>query len=86
VFCVRVEGFEPQALSDVLENEYGILTRSGMHCAPLAHKTIGTHGLGGTTRLSFGPFLTVQDVLYACDGLSHICQRHSAAGVMRSRS
>src|SRR5690606_3245829 len=55
VFSVRIEGYDqPQALSDLLEAEYGILTRSGIHCAPLAHQTLSTDALGGTTRLSFG--------------------------------
>ena len=29
----------------------------GVHCAPGAHATMGTEGDGGTTRLSFGPFV-----------------------------
>lgn len=71
VFSLRIEGFDdPQRLSDLLEREYGILTRSGLHCAPLAHQTIGTAKLGGTTRLSFGPYTTTQDVQYACDALA----------------
>ena len=74
VFSIRIESIDhPQVLSDLLERKYGILTRSGMHCAPLAHKTFGTHVLGGTTRLSFGPFLTTQDVQYACDALAQVC-------------
>ncbi len=82
VFSVRINGFDqPQALSDLLERDYGILTRSGLHCAPLAHKTFGTHASGGMTRLSFGPFLTVQDVTYACDALGHICQKHARLAV-----
>lgn len=87
VFSVRIalapgNGFDqPQKLSDLLEREYGILTRSGLHCAPLAHKTFGTHTTGGMTRFSFGPFLTVQDVRYACDALGHICQNAVAVKV-----
>ena len=74
-FSVHVEGYDsPATLSEVLEQEFGILTRSGIHCAPLAHQTIGTHALGGTTRLSFGPFLSVQDVRYACDALAQVCE------------
>jgi len=73
VFSVRMEGLdEPQSLSDLLEREYGILTRSGIHCAPLAHRTFGTHHLGGMTRFSFGSFLSSQDVRYAVDALSRI--------------
>lgn len=82
VFSVRIAGIDqPQGLSDILEQQFGILTRSGIHCAPLAHQTFGTHEIGGMTRLSFGPFLSVQDVRYACDALGQICFEHQAAGV-----
>lgn len=72
VFSVRIEGYEPQELSAVLESSFGILTRSGIHCAPLAHAAIGTINQGGTTRFSFGPFLSKQDVKYAADALAEI--------------
>jgi cysteine desulfurase / selenocysteine lyase len=72
VFSVRIDGYEPQELSAVLESHYGILTRSGIHCAPFAHDTIGTASKGGTTRFSFGPFLTKQDVHYASNALAEI--------------
>ncbi len=79
VFSVRLDGFDhSEALSQVLERDYGILTRSGIHCAPLAHKTFATHNLGGMTRFSFGPFLTVQDVLYVGDALAQISSRRTA--------
>lgn len=85
VFSFRIDNVpelaRPQALSDLLEKEYGILTRSGVHCAPLAHQTFGTHGRGGMTRISFGPFLTKQDVKYACDALGQVCiERAHAMG------
>jgi selenocysteine lyase/cysteine desulfurase len=72
VVSVRVEGMQPAELSAILESSYGILTRSGLHCAPLAHETIGTLHTGGTTRLSFGPFLDVKDVQYAAEALTEI--------------
>jgi cysteine desulfurase family protein len=72
VFSVRVEGFEPYELAAVLESQYGILTRPGLHCAPLAHAALKTMECGGTTRFSFGPFLSVQDVKYATDALAEI--------------
>ncbi len=79
VFSIRIEGFDdPQSLSDLLETDFGLLTRSGIHCAPLAHQTIGTSDLGGTTRLSFGPFTTQEDVRYTCDCLATVCQRQAA--------
>ena len=72
VFSVRIEGFEPYELAAILESHYGILTRPGIHCAPLAHQAIGTTEYGGTTRFSFGPFLSKQDVKFVTDALAEI--------------
>jgi len=83
VFSVRIEGFDPQELSGVLEQSYGILTRSGIHCAPFAHETIGTGAHGGTTRFSFGPFLSKQDIKFATDALAEIAM-NSAPSVVPS--
>jgi cysteine desulfurase family protein len=75
VFSLRITGFEkPQELSDTLESKFGLLTRSGIHCAPLAHKTIGTYSAGGTTRFSFGPYNTLEDVQAVGDALESICK------------
>jgi cysteine desulfurase family protein len=72
VFSVRIDGYDPHELSAVLEGRFGILTRSGIHCAPLAHEALGTSSGGGATRFSFGPFLSKQDVKYATDALAEI--------------
>jgi len=69
VFSVRLEGFEPYQLSKLMEEEYGVLTRPGLHCAPWAHRAFGTLERGGTTRFSFGPFLSLDDVELAGAGL-----------------
>ena len=80
VFSVRIDGLDPHELAAVLESNYGILTRPGIHCAPLAHQAIGTTAFGGTTRLSFGPFLSQQDVSFAADALADIAlSRHAVA-------
>jgi cysteine desulfurase family protein len=79
VFCVRIDGYDPQELSAILESQFGILTRSGIHCAPLAHAAIGTLETGGATRFSFGPFLSKQDVKYATDALSQIAMSRVVA-------
>lgn len=46
-----------------LEQEYGIQTRCGLHCAPAAHKTLGTYPQGAV-RFSVGPFTTFADIDY----------------------
>ena len=72
VFSVAAEGFGPVELAKALEERFGILTRPGLHCAPLAHEAIGTTARGGTTRFSFGPFLTKQDVHFATNALADV--------------
>jgi selenocysteine lyase/cysteine desulfurase len=55
-----------------LDFEYGIETRVGLHCAPNAHKTLGTYPTG-TVRFSFGNFNTEADVDAAIKALTEIC-------------
>lgn len=60
--------------ADVLEQNYGILTRCGLHCAPSAHKTLGTFP-HGTVRFSLGYANTPEDVdvaLEAVEAVSHL--------------
>lgn len=54
-----------------LDSTYGIMTRVGLHCAPNAHKTLGTYP-EGTLRFSFGPENTFQDLDTALHALSEI--------------
>jgi cysteine desulfurase family protein len=84
VFSVRIDTpddtfADPTALADALEAEFGILTRAGIHCAPLAHDAMGTRSLHGATRLSFGPFVQPQDVKYATDALAELCHRYAGS-------
>jgi selenocysteine lyase/cysteine desulfurase len=75
VFSFVHRALEPQEIAAVLESEFGVLTRAGLHCAPLAHKTFGTappHGRGAV-RLSLGPFLTVEDVGFVVGALRAVC-------------
>lgn len=51
-----------------LDEKYGILTRFGLHCSPLAHKQIGTFP-GGTLRFSFSAFNTEDEVDKASEAL-----------------
>lgn len=80
VFSIRLAGYSrPQALSDRLEREHGILTRSGIHCAPFAHETLGTLARGGTTRLSLGPFVTRENITATLTALDAIARSSAAA-------
>ena len=77
VFSVRIDGFDPGELATLLELHHGVLSRAGLHCAPLAHRTIGTDTDGGTTRLSCSALTTEGDVDAAVAALAEL---RAAAG------
>ena len=54
-----------------LDEEYGVLARVGLHCAPAAHKTIGSFP-EGTVRLAPGVFTTLDDVQEAIEAISKV--------------
>jgi cysteine desulfurase family protein len=58
---ITMSGWEPVDLGAALDGSFGIAVRAGLHCAPLAHRTMGTlpHG---TVRLSPGPFTTPDEI------------------------
>jgi selenocysteine lyase/cysteine desulfurase len=74
VFSLVFEGC-PHEIAKQLEQEFGICSRSGLHCAPFAHKTMGTGTLGGTVRVSFGPFHSKEDVAQLTKAISHCTQK-----------
>lgn len=57
-----------------LEQEYGIMTRCGLHCAPSAHKTLGTFPQG-TVRFSPGWFTTDEEIDIAISAICTIAKR-----------
>ena len=63
-------GFSPAELATVLDQHYGIAVRPGLHCAPYAHKHLGTFP-AGTTRVSVGLLSTEDDMLAAADALNN---------------
>ena len=54
-----------------LDSEYGIMTRVGLHCAPLAHKTLGTYPQG-TVRIAFSADNTFEEIDVLLKALKHI--------------
>lgn len=58
-------------VADRLANEYGVLTRCGLHCAPNAHKTYGTFPQG-TVRFSFNSTNTEAEIDHALAALQAI--------------
>lgn len=57
----NVEGRDAAEIAFLLDREYDISVRAGLHCAPDAHRTIGTYP-AGTVRVSPGFFNTEEDI------------------------
>lgn len=70
VICIYNKNIDSGILADKLAQK-NITTRVGIHCAPLAHKTLGSYPKGGV-RFSFGYFNTIEEVDICIDVLKHI--------------
>jgi selenocysteine lyase/cysteine desulfurase len=61
VLSFNLEGRDPAEIGFLLDDEYGVCVRTGLHCAPDAHRSIGTLP-SGTIRVSPGLFNTEKDI------------------------
>ena len=58
---INLEGWEPSELAFLLDEQYGVRARSGLHCSPLVHRSMGTFPKG-TLRISMGFFNTGEQI------------------------
>jgi selenocysteine lyase/cysteine desulfurase len=61
VVSLNVAGYDPQELASLLDANWSIQTRAGLHCAPRMHAALGT-APSGTLRLSIGHFNTAEQI------------------------
>lgn len=67
----NIQGAVPSEVGLILDQSFGIMARTGLHCAPSAHRTLGTFPTG-TVRFSFGCFNTPAEVEKALEALRQI--------------
>ena len=75
VVSLNVKNMDSSEVSYILSDEFDIYTRPGFHCAPLAHKSLGTDELGAI-RFSFGYFNTIEEVEQCVNALKNIIERN----------
>lgn len=68
VLSFTASGVDPALLAAELDHGFDIAVRAGLHCAPLAHRTLGTLP-GGTVRLSPGWFTTSEEIAFFSDAV-----------------
>ena len=72
VISFNVEGMEALNVGTLLDGEYNIACRTGLHCAPLVHEQLGTDGIGGAVRIGIGPFNTEDHIRTAIEAIREI--------------
>ena len=75
VVSLNVKDMDSSEISYILSDEFDIYTRPGFHCAPLAHKTMGTEELGAI-RFSFGYYNTLEEIEKTVEALLNIIERN----------
>jgi len=72
VLSFNIVGLEALDAATMLDGEYNIACRAGLHCAPLIHEHLGTDKIGGSVRLSSGPFTTEAHIEKVIEAVSQI--------------
>ena len=71
VVSFNVDVLSPSEVGTILDRDFGIMSRVGLHCSPGAHRTIGTFPTG-TVRFGFGLSNTLAEVDTALDAIAEI--------------
>jgi cysteine desulfurase / selenocysteine lyase len=71
VLMCTVDDKDPEDVSSILDGDFGIAARAGLHCAPLVHQDLGTAPKGGV-RFSLGPFNTDGEIDKALEAMAAI--------------
>lgn len=71
ILTVNIKGVNPEDVGAILDADFGIAVRVGLHCAPLVHEILGTSPRGGV-RFSPGPFNTLEDMDQTIEAMKSI--------------
>jgi len=74
VFVFNIDGLPADQAGQLLDVEHNVITRTGLHCAPLVHEGIGTSDIDGTVRFSVGAFTTADDIDRAIAAVTDIAE------------
>lgn len=73
VVSFNLDNFDATEVAVILDKKYDIAVRAGLHCAPYAHKTLGTIDTG-TIRASLGTFSTEKEIEALLDAVRNITE------------
>jgi cysteine desulfurase / selenocysteine lyase len=74
ILSLNIVGTPCATVARLLDDEWGIMTRAGLHCSPAAHRSLGT-APEGTIRFSWGIDTSEQDISLAVEALAAVAER-----------
>lgn len=77
IITLNIGSVDSSIISDRLLNDFDIATRPGAHCAPLAHKALGTTEQGAV-RFSLSHFTTIEELDQAITAIEQLAHEYSA--------
>lgn len=84
IISFNIDGYEPGDVGVILDQAFNIKVRTGLHCAPAAHRTLSTFP-SGTVRLSPGYFNTVEEIDLIVQALAEIAGTELPGGFTESQ-
>lgn len=78
ILAFNIEGMECEEAAEILNRDYNIAVRAGYHCAPMAHRAIGTAGTG-CVRLSPGLFTSEEELKKTADAIRAMAEGKSSS-------
>jgi len=69
---INLDGIAPADAGYCLEESFGVITRSGLHCAPLIHKSLGSYP-AGSVRISPSYFTTDEQIQQSIAAIQALC-------------
>ncbi|BDU74076.1 aminotransferase class V-fold PLP-dependent enzyme [Mesoterricola silvestris] len=74
VLSFNVDGMEAADTGTMLDVDYNIACRTGLHCTPMVHEHLGTDKLHGAARFGIGPFNTPEHIAAAVAAVGEIAE------------
>jgi len=74
IFLFNIDGFEALNTGTMLDVDYNIACRTGLHCAPLVHEQLGLVEIHGGVRFGIGPFNTEEHIQTSINAVKEIAQ------------
>ena len=74
VLVFNVDGLNAELVGQLLDVEHDVITRTGLHCAPMVHEGLGTAEIDGTVRFAPGIFTTDEEIEHAIAAVADVAE------------